>query len=484
MTRRADLFFYSSGGEPPPPEGPDRSYALAGALVEAQVGGPLVAREGYTPPRLRASLHRRPNIGPEVATLTGATNRQWEDELNEVGSAQMTIPNEDPQSTLVGPGDVVRFEDDGFAVFAWIVREINRTQIARGEEHDQVTTFSGVGLLGILQEAVVYPSNGLEMQPIEDKRRWTFASNDYDDTWWNPAMIYPVTDGYQPGANETPVGYPPNSGMYAGITDWPLRGCPRITAPGTTYWVAPGGWSYMRRLLYFAPDDPTRQLIVYWAADDVAQVYFDGQQVGEATVWENSNADLQRFEVEITPGWHVIAAAVQNSEDGAMWSELFNEFINPWSFMCAGYAMDPITGDVEGGPIFVSDTTWKMVAYPPHPPGWTPGAVIRRCLLEAQYSRGGLVGVTTSFTDEVDSQGTAWPETGAIATDVGTDYFTFFRELCETYVDLWMDAGTFTLNAVVKDTRGTTAGAALLPVSDPTDPWSGNLAGLTFKKVD
>lgn len=479
-----DLYYYAA--EPTEPPVLDRSFGMAGAVTGAMAGVPMVAVEGVVPPRLRASLHRRPNIHVELAELTGSYRRQWQDELNQAGSAEMTIANEDDQSTLVQAGDIVRFEDDGYAVFAWLVREIERVQIAEAEEHDQVTHFSGVGLLGILGEAVVYPSNGLEMTPVEEDRHFSWQSNDYDDTWWQTAPFYPVEGGYNPGVeHEHVIGLGPGSGMKAGIESWPYPGCPRLTAPGATYWLAPGGWCYLRRLVYLAPDDPTRQLIVYWAADDEATVYFDGQEQGATTGWENSDADLQRFEVEVSPGWHVMAVAVRNSEDGPMYSEAYGEWINPWFFMCDAHRMNPITAEIEGPSIFWTDEHWKICAYPPSPPGWTPGQVIIRALLEAQLSRGGLPGLHVSFTGDVDTAGNPWPYVTDISTKVGTDYLTFFLEICETYIDMSMDPGTFTLNAWVKDQKGLiVTGYGLAPVTDPLDPWSGNLGGLTYKKVD
>jgi len=479
--KRGDLFYYLGPGPPP------QSFALSGAVTGAVAGAPMVNVDGVVAPKMRATLHRRPDIRPTVAELPGSFRRQWQDELNEVGSASMVIANEDAQATLPREGDIVRFEVEGWAVFAWLIREIERVQIANGEEHDQVTTFQGPGLLAILQESIVYPSNGVEMKPVEEERTWGWQSNDYDDSWWGPPAIYPVVDGYQPGSQgEWVVGMDPGSGMVAGCTVWPHRGCERLTAPGATYWLAPGGTCYMRKLMWIAEDDPSRMLIIYALADDECSIYFDGQLQYETSQWENSDADLIRFEVEISPGWHVIAARVHNSEAGPMWSEGFNEWINPWSFMLTVYKMNPITGEIAPDPIIFTDDSWKMVAYPPREPGWTVGEVLHRTLYEAQWQRKGLPGVALAFTGEVDSDGNPWPETTAIATKVGTDYLTFYKELGETYIEFWMEPGSFTIHAWVKGMRGAdrTDDIALHAPTDITDPWSGNLAGLSYRKVD
>lgn len=479
-----DAWWYTTSTRPAPD--PLRGiYGIAGAVSGAQAGAPQVAIAGEVPPRLRAVLLRRPDLTTELATLDASFGREWQDELNEVGSASMHIGNEEDQSTLVREGDVVRFEDDGWAAFAWLVREIERQQIAEGEEEGQTTSFTGPGLLAVMQEAVVYPSNGLEMRPIEEKRYFSWQSNDYQDDWWGYAQLYPVVNGYQPGTDEWPVGMAPGDGMHAGVTEWPLIGCPRITAPGADYWLAPGGWSYMRKAFYIDPGDNVRTLVVYVVADDRCLVWFDGQKMSESFDWSNSNDDLTEFSVEVTPGWHVIAAAVGNSDLGPMWSDYFGRWINPWSFMTAVYRMNEDTMEREGNPMLVSDETWKGVFYPPHPPGWTPGEVLIRLFWEAQGMRSGLAGIGYTFTGEVDSAGAPWPEVGDIATDVGSDYLTVLKELAETYIDFWMEPGTFTLHAWIKGTRGAhQADVSLHAPTDPDDPWSGNLAALSYRKVD
>jgi hypothetical protein len=477
--RRNDLFFYLPTAGPPA----DRRIAVKGAVRGAMAGGATVTVEGEVIPRLSATLYHRPALNTRIAKLDGAMNRQWQDELNETGSASMVIPNEDPQSTVVREGDVIRYEDQGYACFAWIVREIERQQIARGEEADQVTNFTGNGLLSILSEAVVYPSNGVAATPVEEDRYFSWQSNPYDDSDWSYAKLYAP---YWPGENDSPPGMPPNSGMFAGCTVWPLPGTWRITTNLGDYWLAPGGWCYFRKAIYIPPDpaNEVRTLLVYALADDESKWWFDSQEMYQTFGWENSDADLIRFQTDVSAGWHVIAVAVHNSELGPMWSEMFEQWINPFSVMAAGFWMDPNTGEMSGEPVFVTDDTWRIVDYPPGPPGWTPGEVIRRALLEAQQ-RGALGFLSLGFTDETDSDGNPWPEVTDISTKVGTDYLTFFREIAETYIDFWMEPASFRLHAWVKGLRGShLADVTLHAVTDPQNPYSGNLAGLSYKRVD
>jgi hypothetical protein len=458
----------------------NRTFQLNGAVGALMGGAAMPTVEGVVPPRLQATLHQRPDLLHPIATLDGSFARQWQEELNETGSASMVLANEDPQSTAVREGHVIRFEDEGWAVFAWIVREIERAAIAPGEEHDQTTTFTGNGLLSLLAEAVVYPSNWPAEKPVEEDRYFSWQSLDYDDSWWSGSNLYAQ---YWPGVRDSPPGMPPNSGMDAGVVSWPLPGAWRITAFAGNYWLAPGGWSYFRKVIDIT-DDTMRYMIMYIVADDDYAVWFDGTPVTTGTDWSNSDSDLQAPQVEVSPGRHVIAVAIHNSDWGPMWSEMFNEWINPFSLLMAGWKMNDVTGEIEGSPIFQTDASWRLVEYPPGPPGWTPGEVLRRVIAEAQ-TRGALQGLRLAFTDETDSDGNPWPEVGDIATKVGTDYLTFFKELCETYIDMWMEPADFTLHAWVKGMRGShLADISFHPVTDPLDPWSGNLAGLTYRRVD
>ena len=459
MTGRGDLFYYL--GTPVPPV--DVVMNVGGAVTAAMAGTPMMYREGVIPPRLQASLHRRPDLLPTVAVLGGSFQRQWQDELNEVGSGSMTIANEDAQATLVGPGDIVRFEDDGYACFAWIVREINRAQIAEGEEHDQVTDFTGEGLLSMLSEGVVYPARGPGIKPYDDERIFSWPSVDYDESWW----------GY------TDVLGPPNSGYWVdGIKNWPANsGAEWIWAhyPNSLEW-APAGACYFRAT-FTVPEgvDLVRMFVIL---DAEGEVYVDGMAMLPA-MYDAEPVEPAETDMEVTPGVHNVAIVCTNDVDPES-----DQIHNPGGVLFAMWGLNSVGQWVPPEPLLVSNGSWRIVEYPPYPPGMTVGEVMTHCVAEAQ-ARGALLGLTLGFTGEVDSDGNPWPEYTNIATDVGTDVLTFFKELCNTYIDMWMEPAQFRLHAWVKGMRGShLADVDLHPVTNPLDPWSGNLAGLSYKRVD
>jgi hypothetical protein len=79
------------------------------------------------------------------------------------------------------------------------------------------------------------------------------------------------------------------------------------------------------------------------------------------------------------------------------------------------------------------------------------------------------------FTETMDSGGQPWPETVDIATKVGTSYLTFLMELCVTYIDVWMEPGSWRLYAWNKGGQGVLSSLSLDYPWDPTDPTTGNL---------
>lgn len=126
-----------------------------------------------------------------------------------------------------------------------------------------------------------------------------------------------------------------------------------------------------------------------------------------------------------------------------------------------------------------TDRTWKVVGYPASPPGMTPGQVMRLVQRKAKDRGSPLGSWNLKFTDKVDSSGKAWPVVADIASKVGTNYLTFFQELCVTYVDIWAAPGTKDLYAWNKGTRGKTRPITLHGPTDKNDPETGNMYNLT-----
>lgn len=90
---------------------------------------------------------------------------------------------------------------------------------------------------------------------------------------------------------------------------------------------------------------------------------------------------------------------------------------------------------------------WRALAYPAAAPGMTAGQIIMILLVEAQ-ARGELPGWGVTFSADLDSSGTPWPErVPQFTCRVGTTYAEVFRQLEEQGYIHWAVSGdSLTLN--------------------------------------
>jgi len=473
-----DLFFYGGTGTVVPPE--DRTIVMVGAGQLAQAGGPLVTRPGEVIPEMAVYLFHRPALSTVVTQLDYVLSPTFQDRLKELGTASVELLNDDPDLALVWDHDcALRFEVYGRAVFTALVDEIEHVAIAEGEEHDQRTTLRGRAHIGSLQEAVVYPSAGVDHKPYADKRRFDWTSMEFWDAHW------PMSNGIAAFSDNS---YWTN----ANIKGWPDPGAVWMWAPGSNDEWAPSGPCYFRAAVD-VPEGVT-ELVCYACFDDVGSVYIDGEPLLEGEFGMNpmvtgnpsDSMDVYEGSRDVTPGLHIVAIRCDNGIDIEG-----DQTQNPGGvlFTCYGTAGND---SERTGPLMHSDNNWACLPYPPTEPGMTPGEVIRQAVTEAQRTyqfghmppRGAIPEVRLGFDDHYDSAGTPWPVTTGISTDIGTNYWTFIcEEMASTYVDVWMAPGDFTLYAWIKGGRGKQLALALTPPVNELDPDQGNLRGLTHHTV-
>lgn len=435
----------------------------------SHVFGGFNSQPGTTVTDLSADVYRRSAPNTLIVNLDQSFERTWQDQINECGSGSLKILNDDADYSSIQMGDLIRFSVQGYAAFTMIARDWQIDTLVEGEEADELTTISGPGILSVLDEAVVYPSRGVGVTPIETDRVFNWTSPDYDDTDWPTAISISDVISAQALFPGSPTGWPylPFGHNFFGADVGVST--PIIGPPGASNRTAPIGACFYRGS-FTTGDDAFVTICV--TADDAADVYIDGQlilQVGGVDQTAVTNPALW-----LTAGTHNIAAFVTNLPAPGQ--------ADPTDYNPTGLAIAGYSANAAGKPVwllFTTDDTWKVCAYPPAVPGMTPGEVIRHCVTEAQ-TRGSLTGVTLNFDDDVDSAGNAWPNVTDISTKVGTDYLTFFREISATYFDFWMEPASLTLWAWAKDTRGVASGVTLAAT---TSPATSNLASLTHHRV-
>lgn len=378
---------------------------------------------------------------PGVA-LTGALKPSFEAMLSESGAGSFDLKNDDAawESFARDGTDVVAVDVLGARRFALLVEQLARKTVDQNEEVGQVTSFSGRGHLACLSRALVYPALGVDRHPVEEDRQFNWTSPVYDDSGWDASVLIDDVGGAK---SDWPIPWAEDFPDDTAEILWAPYFLPDFAATGEVY--------FHQR---FTATQAGRH-IIFATADNYAEVYIDGALV--ITVSGNNGfgfTHAQQIDVDLDVGEHLVAIVGTNLPLGG-------GGVNPagiaWAIYVPGYPPDLVAHSDA------SECT--IVGYPSEPPGMTPGEVMRLAVEEAQ-ARGEISYVTLGFDDTNDSNGNPWPVVADIATKVGTDLLTFFREIAGTYVDLYMPPDGYELRAYNIDERGTSSGVEFAAPAD------------------
>lgn len=448
-----DLHYFLSSPAPV-----TQRITLTAAVAGAVAPGPMVRlADDPAAPAVSAKVFRHPDYRHPVAGLTALTTWGISDRVNEAGTGSIEVPNSTDDATAVDLDDLVRISIHGRAAFTVSVDEIASKTVLSQEEVGYRTTFSGTGHLGLLHEAVVMPARGAGTKPVQEDRRFNWASLDLNDSGWATATVIAIQSAdisINPQWADTPSGWAdPSAG-------W-------IWARSGTVSAAAVGWCYTRKRFTVPPG--VSHLAIDATADNGGEVYLDGDLI---ITMDNFTGIFSAL-IEVTEGEHLLAISGTNPLDTIAPA-------NPAGILAAAWSA---TADGTRGDLLVhTDVTWLIVEYPDHPPGMNVGEVVTILLAEAQAD-GLLPGWTLSFDADVDTDGQPWADYGDIATKVGTDYRTFFLdELCQTYCDMNAQPGGLVLDAYAHDGLGSASTVELHTPTDPTDPRTGNILDLTHTR--
>jgi len=185
-------------------------------------------------------------------------------------------------------------------------------------------------------------------------------------------------------------------------------------------------------------------LVIYMAADNHATLVVDGITVMETDAFPSfAFEDCYRTVIPVSAGPHaigIIAEVYENSPNG-----LYRGMV-----ACSGHVLprdgSPLSATSS---VFITDETWQCLDYPTTVPGKTAGGIIYELLLEAA-ARGAMAGWSTSFDNVTDSAGDPWPWMYEEVLQIGQDYLSVIRQLCDTYCDVTVDPVNLRLNAFVR----------------------------------
>lgn len=410
----------------------------------AVVPGPTITLPSAPTPTERIVVKAFSRSSPTTLLVTFDEDygRTWQETLNDPGVGKTRLGNDDPDLALVDYGDFLRFELDGEAKFTAIVESIDKVTRTAEEEVAEDTELAGRGWVAMFERALMYPELGADRRPFTDVRRFDYTSLDFDVSGWSHALVRKL----QASSSSPYEGAP--AGWWDGTASWIM---PQPDAGSPPQPIA--SWFAVKEFT-LATEGTVRFGV---AADDGYRFYLDNGLVGaelEAFIWGRTKA----YDVFLSAGTHRIAFEVTNMDRPTSPATNISALL---------FSAVELNGDGSLGDVLVnSDATWKVVAYPAHPPGFTVGAMLR-VFVEENQVRGGLPFVALGFDDFADSAGNPWASTPDLAFAVGMDGLSVLRQLAEAYCDFVMDVGSMTLRVYAQ--RGTTTGATLALDSNLTE---------------
>lgn len=384
-------------------------------------------------------------VRPDSVSATAvpsALNLSVNDLLNEDGYGSFDLVLDDPLAAFDLRGLFAHVTIDGNDEFTFEIETFPQRipLAASGDRADQRIGWAGRGLMSaVLGRAIVYPPLGPDAAPTVDRRGYNWTAPQFDDSAWTAAsQVGLVSDAqiYWAGGPQWTLDFPDPTAAVLWASDGTLA-----NAGDGTCWF---------RQVITIPTDGAYDC--HALVDNDLDLYIDGQQLFALGPPNQNWLSVNTQRVTLTAGTHTVACRGYNTPIGPA--------LNPAGFAWALYRHS------DGLLIRHSDPADCLILeYVEDPPGMTIGMVLRLCVEEAQ-ARGVemfetplvgpdlINGVNLTFDDTLDTNGTAWDSDASVATQVKTDYYTFARELCATYCDIWFTPGSMDLNATVKGGRG------------------------------
>lgn len=348
--------------------------------------------------------------------------------VTDPGAVSVTLAKTDVAATT-GYNRMLRYWLRGELVACGLIEPRDDQTISPQEESGETVVLGGRGSLAVLDDDVIEPWK-LAWGPDMQAHRMSFAHPDYDDSAWGPPYVKALAGSTTPHW----TGYP--RGWNDPAAAW-------ISGPLGSTFHAPDGTTYIRRAFTLTS---TTQYALFWTGDNSADLYLDGIPIATIQNWQQ----LQRVDMRLSAGDHVLAVKVQN----------FPQPINnPTGFL---FTMWKVGGRGSLDSVVLrtsSSTAWKVLQFPSTTPGWPLGKIINY-FLDLRETHGGRA-IARTFTDTTDSAGAPFPVVTDMTISCGPSPFQLMQQLAESYVDVKMAPGSWTLSVWNKGTKGRVLGIDL-----------------------
>lgn len=332
------------------------------------------------------------------------------DEVSAAGGFSLDTHNDTTLAGYLSAGNHVRFKIGGTADRTCLIKKVNRTPVAR-KPADRVCTAAGLDWIAHLDDAPIYPPNGIGSKPVPRTIRFDWTHPSLSTTSW----ATPVSLGAMFSADEDQFGNPASAAVGA---MWGIHPVGWPDSFGFWYWgeAVNGSGSHATQTDYFhvRPTLTAKPFVPVFTAKDTGQLAFDGAIIdsGVEAPTEQWTKCTASGVPEVSAGGHTLRMKVTHTFKGVN--------PDPGGVALAGYqantSLEMMTWDNivlrscndPGGTDFNLGGNWKVLHNPGSPPGFTVGHAFR-LLFDATQTTDHLSGWTLGFTDVNDSNGNAWP---------------------------------------------------------------------------
>lgn len=235
-----------------------------------------------------------------VGTLDRVLSGEFVDEYNAPGVGTVTVPLESNDATLLTKDRVIRVIYQDAVRFAWFVETVERALAPSDNGYTLQAT--GRGLLGWLDDAVVFPQFGIADFNSPD-RPFNYASGPGD---WRTSGNYQAALGVQ-WKNDTTSRKNLPVRWKDPAAQWIWR-----TNPETVVQRGTVNWFYRDFTLTEA-----KRVKFYASCDNTMEVYLDGTLIMSSSDFDQEAASfsqMARYTGRLGAGTHTLAARVRNDK--------------------------------------------------------------------------------------------------------------------------------------------------------------------------
>ena len=236
-----------------------------------------------------------------VGTLDQVVSGEFVDEYNSFGVGTVTVPLESTDASLLAKDRVIRVIYQNAVRFAWFIETIERTLAPSNNAYTLKAT--GRGLLGWLDDAVVFPQSGVADFNSPD-RPLNYASG--PGGGWRTSGNYQDALGVQ-WKNDTTSRAKLPVRWKDPAAQWIWR-----TNPETAVQRGTVNWFYRDFTL-----TESKRIKFYASCDNAMEVYLDGTLIMSSSDFDQEAASftqMARYTGRLGAGTHTLAARVKNDK--------------------------------------------------------------------------------------------------------------------------------------------------------------------------